>query len=215
MSWKSLAWNAEKTENSLGIEILGNAATINDKNTQRVYNIIFNDISFSNYIGTNINATTPNIKYANAGSDTPMGQIKFNACTFVSVTGNFNGSGEPNLTNHPFILDMDNITFVIVDVRNHRYNYKQSGNTSKAFKIQATTSSDKIYFFSDGSVNFSSNSQIEVDPVSEVYGGTIAKMSWGVGAFINDHQDITSEDVPSSELLIAKVKIFVKLILFN
>lgn len=202
LSWKNMAWDAEKTENSLGIEILGNAATINDTNTQRVYNAIFNDISFSNYIGTNINDTTPNIKYANSGN-MPMGQIKFHACTFVSVTGSFNGSGEPNLTNHPFILEMDDITFVVVDVRNHRYNYKQSGNTSKAFKINATSNSDKIYFFSDGSVNFSSNTQIVIDPISEVTGGTIAKMSWGVGAFIEDHAFASENVIKTSVLLLA------------
>lgn len=180
--------------NGLGIEILGNAIDTSHFMTYGL-NVTFENVGFMQYIGIDQDGT-PNIKLANGTGS--IGTLSLVNCWALSMTGPNHSGGD--ITNSPLIIEVDNVDGFQLRFSGFKSQYQQSGDYTYSAKINTTSNSKKIYWFSDGTANLV-NTNIEQDPLNAAAPGNIARMSMGAASFINER--VTSNSLSTAQFLVS------------
>jgi len=197
--FNGLLYTQTNTTNNLGLELLGDAQTI-DPNSKYAYssilvNGIFDTLSFNNYIGTLADGN-PNIACSKSLSG--WGRLLFFNCFFYSSVGNVDG--HIGITNNPFVFSMQDHQGLTITMQSHRSMHHQAGAYSRAFEILTKPQSNGVNFCTDGSI-YLTNTNFVIDYIAKPTNGTIGIGILNTIDLIDKHTEAT--DISGKYLLVS------------
>ena len=195
LEYNGLTYESNNISNNLGIELLGNAVSINDYSSI-IVNGIFETVAFSNYIGTNSSINNPNIICSKSSGG--WGRLLFYNCQFSSAVNNSIGG----IAHKPLVFEMQEHNGFTITIQAYRSMHHQSGAYSSAFYIKTSTDSKGVNYSSDGSINLANAKEdILIDYTTRPSGGQIGVGILNTIDIIDKHTETNS--ISNKYLLLA------------